>query len=631
MAVDDLIFRKPPLDGPPNVLVFGEPEEPSSGAAYAFGRIPLPGFFVSGGVTATMPPLATATGRIPLPVFMVGGLAKYASAARRPLMGKVASGWQVARQIEGGAVAKHQSAQRARVGRVSVWQTAAPASSSTATAWQDASRARAAAAARYQAALQLEAGAGIRHQEAVRARTAAAARWQEAQRLAPAPVSVRYQQAERLRRAVRARWQEARRMQAHHADRFGPALQLDVGSVSRWQAAMYPLPGRSVIVPPTESPCYEPSTTLVFRERQQHATTLIFVCERHRPPPGTGETVVVPILEVYTVQNSISLVRLDGGEALEALAFSMSLDASSWTWRWSATLPAAAWPVIRRGIHAAPVDILATVNGVPYRLAATDCSRDRRFADGKVSVQGKGRAAALDAPYAPILNHTAADTRSAAQLLDLALTLNGVNIGWGIDFRLTDWAVPGGTWAFKGSHIGAVLDIASAAGAIVQPHATDATLRVLPRYPAAPWYWSTLGPDFVLPAAAVEVEGIQPLTKPDYNRVFVAGTTKDGVMGQATRSGTAGDSVADMVTHPLITHSDAVMQRGLSILSDTGAQANVSLSLQVRPETGVIHPGSLVQYEEGAETFLGLVRSVAVNWQRPVLRQSITLETHMQA
>ena len=77
MAVDDLIFRKPPLDGPPNVLVFGEPEEPSSGAAYAFGRIPLTGFFVFGGVTVTMPPLATAAGRIPLPVFMVGGVAAF--------------------------------------------------------------------------------------------------------------------------------------------------------------------------------------------------------------------------------------------------------------------------------------------------------------------------------------------------------------------------------------------------------------------------------------------------------------------------------------------------------------------------------------------------------------------------
>lgn len=631
MAVDDLIFRKPPLDGPPNVLVFGEPEEPSSGAAYAFGRIPLPGFFVSGGVTATMPPLATSAGRIPLPVFMVGGVAKYASAARRPLMGKVSSGWQVARQIEGGAVARHQSAQRARVGRVSAWQIAAPASSSTATVWQDSSRARAAATARYQAARQLEAGAGIRHQEAVRARTAAAAHWQEAQRLAPAPVSVRYQEAERLRRAVRATWQEAQRMQARHADRFGTALQLDVGSVSRWQAAMYPLPGRSVVVPPTESPCYEPSTTLVFRERQQHATTLIFVCERHRPSPGTGETVVVPILEVYTVQNSISLVRLDSGEALEALAFSMSLDADSWTWRWSATLSGAAWPVIRRGIHVAPVDILATVNGVPYRLTATDCSRDRRFADNKVQVQGRGRAAMLDSPYSQILNHAAADTRSVAQLLDLALTYNGVGIGWGVDFRLMDWTVPGGTWAFQGSHIGAVLDIASAAGAIVQPHATDATLRVLPRYPAAPWQWATLAPDVVLPSAAVAVEGIAQKTRPDYNRVFVAGTTGDGVLGQVTRAGTAGDSVADMVTHALMTDVVGVAQRGLPILSDTGAQADVTLSLQVRPDTGVIQPGALVQYEEGAETFLGLVRSVAVNWQRPVLRQSITLETHMEA
>lgn len=629
--VDDLIFRRPPLDGPPNVLVFGEPEEPTSGAAYAFGRIPLPGFFVSGGVIATMPPLATAAGRIPLPVFMVGGVAKYASAVSRPLVGKVSSGWQVAKQVEGGAVAKHQSAQRARVGRVSAWQSAEPAAASIAAAWQDTLRVRAAALAKHQAARQLEAATGIRHQEAGRARLGISARWQEAQRLAPAPVGIRYQEAERMRRGVRASWQEAARAQGRHAERFGAALQLDVGRVSRWQAAMYPQPGRSVVVPPGESPCYVPSTTLVFRERQQHSTTLIFVCERHAPPPGTGETVVVPILEVYTVQNSISLVRLDSGEPIEALAFSMRLDADSWTWQWSATLPGAAWSVIRRGIHAAPVEILATVNGVPYRLSATGCNRDRRFADSKVQVSGKGRAAMLDSPYSQILNHAAADSRSVAQLLDLALTYNGVSIGWGIDFGLMDWAVPGGTWAFQGSHIGAVLDIAGAAGAIVQPHATDATLRVLPRYPAAPWHWSTLAPDFVLPAAAVAVEGIQPLTKPDYNRVFVAGTTGTGVLGQVTRSGTAGDSVADMVTHALMTDVVGVAQRGLPILSDTGAQADVTLSLQVRPETGVIQPGALVQYEEGAETFVGLVRSVSVDWQRPVLRQSITLETHMEA
>ena len=57
---EDLIFRKPPLDGPPNVLVFGEPDEPTASAAYALGRIPLPSFMVAGAVSATRPPRATA-------------------------------------------------------------------------------------------------------------------------------------------------------------------------------------------------------------------------------------------------------------------------------------------------------------------------------------------------------------------------------------------------------------------------------------------------------------------------------------------------------------------------------------------------------------------------------------------
>jgi hypothetical protein len=629
-VVEDLIFRKLPLDGPPNVLVFGEPDEPAGSAAYALGRIALPVFMVSGKAVVTMPPRATAVGRVPLPAFMVAGAARYASAVSRPLASKVSVGWQVAAQIEGGVAAEHHGAARAVVGRVATWQKAEPLAADAVSAWQDVLRARAGIALRYQVARQSASEAGLRYQSAVRARTGVAARWQEAVRLATVPLGARHQEAERMRRGVRARWRDAVRAQAGHAEAFGAAAQLDIGRVSKWQAAMHPLPGRAVVVPPTLDPCYVPSTTLVFSEPQKYSTTLIFICERHQPSPGTGETIVVPILEAYTVQNSISLVRIDSGEVIEALAFSMSLGADSWTWRWSATLPGAAWPVIRRGIHAAPVEILATVNGVPYRLSATNCNRDRRFGGAKVQVEGKGRAAMLDSPYAPTLNHASPTLRTVEQLLNLALTYNGVSIGWGIDFGLTDWAVPGGTWDFQGSYIGAVLDIASAAGAIVQPHATDATLRVMPRYPAAPWHWDTLTPDFVLPAAAVAVEGIQPLTKPDYNRIFVAGTNGAGVLGQVTRSNTAGDSVAPMVTHALTTHSDAAAQRGLAVLSDTGAQANVSLRLQVLPETGVILPGAFVRYEDGAETHLGLVRSTSVDWQRPVLRQSITLETHVE-
>ncbi|MDP9990387.1 hypothetical protein J2W28_000230 [Variovorax boronicumulans] len=629
--VEDLLFRQPPLDGPPNTLIFGEPDEPASGAAYAFGSIALPLFMASGSAAVTMPPHATAGGVLSLPAFMVTGVSRYTSGVSRPLMSKVSAGWQIAAQIENGAAVRQQAATRAQAGRVSRWQRAAPVVAGVAPAWQDVLRVRASAALRYQEAGQLATSVSLRYQDAERARVGASARWQEAERLATAPVKIRHEEAGRLRRGVRARWQEAVRAQGQHAEQFGAAAQIDIGRLSKWQAAMYPLPGRSVVEPPTGNPCYEPSTSLLFSERQKYSSTLIFICERHGPPPGTGETVVVPILEVYSVENSIALSRVDGGDIIEARGFSMSLDADSWTWQWSATLPGSALPLVQEDSNGDPVELLATVNGVPYRLVADVPARERRFARAEVRVRGKGRAALLDDPYATEQGFSSASGRSAAQLMALAMTINGVNNGWAIDYRMADWFVPGDTWAFQGTPVKAVIDIATAAGAIVQPHNTEQILRILPRYPAAPWMWHTLTPDYVLPADVVSVEGIEWVRRPNYDRAFVYGASGSGVRGDITRSGTAGLNVAPMVVHPLMTHADAITQRGIAELSNTGRQAHVSLRMPVLEGTGLILPGSLVRYDGGDAVRLGLVRAVALDEQWPRLRQTLTVETHVEA
>lgn len=357
------------------------------------------------------------------------------------------------------------------------------------------------------------------------------------------------------------------------------------------------------------------------------------VSEHPVNPPGPvdpepGETIVVPIRRVYFVQNSISLTRVEGGDIIPADSFAMSIDADSWTWQWSASLPGDALPLVQ-SVDGQPVDVLATINGVGYRLCVERFSRERRFAKSSVRVSGRGRAAILDAPYSPVLNHVGDTDMTIAQLLEKVLTINGMGIGWAIDFGLEDWFVPGGTWALQGTYMAGVLDIAGAAGAIVQPHRTAATLRVLPRYPAAPWEWGDITPDFQLPAAAVAVEGIEWINRPAYNRVFAMGTTSNGVAGQVTRAGTAGDVVAPQVTHSLMTHVTGVRQRGLPELANTGRQAQVSLRTQVLPETGIIVPGQFVRYVDGSETRVGLVRSTSLDWQRPSLRQSITLETHL--
>lgn len=345
------------------------------------------------------------------------------------------------------------------------------------------------------------------------------------------------------------------------------------------------------------------------------------------PPVDESGTVIVPVRKVYVVKNEITLLRVDGALAIPAYAFSMSLDVDSWTWSWSATVPASALALVQPGPDGDPIDVLATVNGVPFRLAAERVASPREFANHRVNVSGRGRAAMLDEPYAPVLNHGNSSVRTAQQLMGDVLTLNGTPIGWDVDWGITDWLVPGNVWTHQGAYMSALRDIADAAGAYLQPHDTEQTLLVRARYPVAPWDWTPDMADIELPASATAMEEIEWERKPAYDRVHVSGTTV-GVLAEVNRTGGAGVLVAPMVTHPLITHVDAARQRGLSVLADTGRIAHVTLRLQVGEEAGVIKPGAMVRYVDGATTRLGLVRSTALEWSRPSLRQTITLETH---
>ncbi|MFZ4478872.1 MAG: hypothetical protein ACOYNZ_03145 [Rhodoferax sp.] len=163
------------------------------------------------------------------------------------------------------------------------------------------------------------------------------------------------------------------------------------------------------------------------------------------------------------------------------------------------------------------------------------------------------------------------------------------------------------------------------------PHPNAASFKVRALYPAAPWNWGDVVPDFLLPAASVGRESIAWSDKPSYNRVFVSGQ-EQGVLGQVTRQGTAGNWLAPMVTDSLITTAAAARQRGLAVLSDTGRQLAIELRLPVLPATGIIQPGAFIQYEEsgddGIHTRLGLVRSTNIEVGLPEVFQSLGVECH---
>lgn len=344
-----------------------------------------------------------------------------------------------------------------------------------------------------------------------------------------------------------------------------------------------------------------------------------------QPEPGT---IIVPIRRVYMVVNEATLRRVDGNVALPAISMTLSIDADSWTWGFSASLPGSALANLEPSATGVPVEVEALINGVPYRALIDGIGRDRSFGRNDLRITGRGRTALLDSPYAPSRVFTNTTARTAQQIMGDVLSVNGVSLGWSVNWGLEDWLVPAGVFNHQGSYISALNTIAAAAGGYVQPHASAMSLSVLPRYKTAPWYWHTVTPDLELPADVTTRESIEWVERARYNRVYVSGVSQ-GVLGQVRRSGSAGDVLAPMVTDSLITTAGAARQRGLAVLGNTGRQANVSLRLPVLPETGVVTPGKFVRYVDGGETRLGVVRSVGVDVSMPEIWQTIGVETHV--
>ncbi|WP_390342380.1 hypothetical protein ACFJIS_19045 [Variovorax boronicumulans] len=562
------------------------------------------------------------------------GAVVYVSDTQRPLVGHVASGFQDGRELEAGASTASQDARRMVAGG-SMHQQRAKAIDSAVT-----ERARDARRAGFPIYVRMQDGdaRGAQHSgafaDARRHRAGGAVSLQDGR-------PVRVGGSLRLRDGLHVSaagshmlFQDGRPIQVGIQGRVRRGRPVVLGGErTRFQDAVPPRPGiYTPAHPEPEDPCYVPDGDLVFSAPWVAHGNLIFVCERH-DGPEPGETVVVPVRRIYTVINTATLRRVDGDVLIPTMAMTLTIDVDSWTWGFTARTPGAALPDLEPSSSGEPVEVEARINGVAYRALIEGITRERVFGRSDLNVTGRGKAAVLDAPYTPISTFgNPSNARTAQQLANHVLTLNGVSLGWTVNWAPEDWLVPAGVFSHQGSYMTALNAIAGAAGAYIQPHRTGKSLDFLLRYPAKPWEWGDVTPDYELPSDVVQKEGVVWSDKPAYNRVFVRGV-QAGVLGQVTRAGTAGDLEAPMVTDPLITTAVAARQRGLPVLADVGRQAAVSLRLPVLAETGIIPPGKFVRYVDGGVTRIGLVRSTSAAIERTedklTIWQTIGVETHV--
>lgn len=560
--------------------------------------------------------------------------AKWDSGVSRGFTHRARVFWQDGGGVLRASASRFQDARAVAAGGASRWSDATHAPKAASVRWQDSRPVHAQVAAVWQDALRVRGCTVSVWQQSTPRRASVALRWQ-----AGSPVRFltlhRWQEMERLRHVRAARWQEGRGVRHQRLEVVCDGTPVRSGTRTRWQDARKPPPGRSwhVIPPQPRHLCYDPADLgkLQFGIDTSALGVLAFWC-RHGGGGGDqpAATITVRRRRSYIMLTSLEVVRADTGQPLPALVdgFSMRLDRGSWTWGFSLNVHAAALPLLQPDADGLPRELEVRVNGQPFRMLAESCARSVQHPRAVLRVGGRGKAALLDAPFADVRSFTQPTARTAQQIALDVLTVNGVSNGWTVDWVLADWPVPAGTWAHRGTWISAINDIAGAVGGYVQPHDTDAVLRILPGYPVRSWELASATPDIELPPGIATVEEVEWVNKPVYDALYMQGEPGNALYYRK-RAGTAGDKPAPMAVHALLVHADAAAQRAIAELSDTGRQVAQKLTLPVLPQTGIIRPGQLLRYTDDADVVrTGVVRGVGVQAGAARIEQTLEVQAH---
>ncbi len=664
----DLLFSQLPVTGQLVELVFGERDDTPNVAtdAQLSATLPQPALYgtlfvvpvVNATIAATLPQPALAAlldvrqvysvalaGSLPLPGLLADLQAEYHSNTQRPTVAQVADTVQIAAPVEWGISQPQQHAQRNNSGAQGDFTEARRMSVGSTVGFDNGLRAPNVIRTGFDDAAAVRDATTSSMQEGDRQWLKFFAQFQEADRLAAARVQGVMQDGIRTYTdPLHQLFQEARKRDAvKYTGRGKPGVPTWQDWWAEFQDARVPPAGVTQWPPPP--PVVPPAywgTELVFQCPPLSFADLVFGDSCTNLPSGQSFFAILPA-RFYMTAHSIYAQRLPDLADVPIFDATVSADAGSYCWSLSASGPASLFDLLAP-VDGLPAQLKVMLDGIPWVFAVDSLSRSTAFAQSSVRVQGRSLTALIAAPYLRAATRSNDFDRTAQQLAEDALAGTGITLDWGIgagalsNGGMIDWLVPAGAFSQQGTPLDAVQAIVQAAGGYLQSHRHLPTLQA--RHPygqrvgdtsGAPWAWSTGAADVELAPDALITSSIARQDGPNINTVYVSGTTH-GVLALVKRTGTAGDALADMVTDSLITHVDAARQRGLTVLGAAGHKYEVSLDLPVLTgsgQPGVLDVGQLVQVN-ATVPWRARVRGVSVHAKMPTLRQTVTLERHLE-
>lgn len=529
------------------------------------------------------------------------------------------------------------------------FENAVPLEAQGSTRWEQPARPYGTTASAFEQGATLAASQGGQWSARPRTDAISGSRWEQAERILGTLSGSQWLQLPRVRRASRPVWEQgqgiaaarssgyqhpprndARRRSRYEEARTLEPVTMDVpyqqgrttGDDWRvpWEQARRPPPGIDLPPDPPEPPVLEPvegTITLQFCHAMPSAPWVLqfgLTCEIPTP--------TIPVKRLYIVQNSARLVRLSDGLELPATQMTLSIDADSWAWSFSAGLAGRDAQALVTGTDGQPVEVMAEINGEQWRCLVDGWRRSESWQSHSVTISGRSLAAYLGAPYATARSHTEDSQATASQLARAELPE-----GWSLDWRMTDWVVPAGAWSYDSlAPIDAISRIAQAAGGYVQAHQQDQTIIVASRFEAAPWRWAESEVDLAVPRDIITQLGSDQQPGDARNAVWLHGDT-GGIQAQIIRQGTAGDQLAPTVVDALITDQAPAQSRGIAELSATLRQSTESLQMPLAASLGgLLLLGMMIECDGWRGVSRGVSVSASLQGRALSVRQSIELQ-----
>lgn len=320
---------------------------------------------------------------------------------------------------------------------------------------------------------------------------------------------------------------------------------------------------------------------------------------------------IVLDLRSYIVLNTVTATI--GGIAIDPIDFNIKTDLDSYCWQGGIKISDSQYQKIKSKLDVERGNeplVVVTVNGQPFSFIAEDISRNRQFANYSYSISGRSSTARLGQDYAHSRGGTIDQDLYASQIINMQLADLPFSI---YRVEVADWLIPAGTFNVSNqSPISIISQLATACGGTVISHPSEPKLSIIKRWKKPAWEMATATADLVVPMGVVQSISDQKRVNPRYNTVTLIGRTE---ASEVYRSQQGRNLIAPVDNSYLNVGRDAVVPRGIQLLSDSGNHGLYTLKMRVAEKYNMplVSLGQILQVSDPEGAWKGIVTGVSLD------------------